>query len=119
MALLISKEWRNGENKLYLKKEIYDVYSTFIREINNKLYQAIKSEKRSATEVNTFVTNLNNDIDLYLALINDNSSIWDNYSNECKEYIKTLNYLELKQFRPLALAILKNFEKNEIKKTLK
>ena len=91
----------------------------FIREINNKLYQAIKSEKRSATEVNTFVTNLNNDIDLYLALINDNSSIWDNYSNECKEYIKTLNYLELKQFRPLALAILKNFEKNEIKKTLK
>lgn len=91
----------------------------FIREINNKLYQAIKSEKRSATEVNTFVTNLNNDIDLYLALINDNSSIWDNYSNECKDYIKTLNYLELKQFRPLALAILKNFEKNEIKKTLK
>lgn len=91
----------------------------FIREINNKLYQAIKSEKRSATDVNTFVTNLNNDIDLYLALINGNSSIWGNYSNECKEYIKTLNYLELKQFRPLALAILKNFEKNEIKKTLK
>ena len=28
MALLISKEWRNRENKLYLRKEIYDVYST-------------------------------------------------------------------------------------------
>ena len=24
----LSKEGRNGENKLYLKKEIYDVYST-------------------------------------------------------------------------------------------
>jgi len=24
------KEWRNGENKLYLKKEIYGVYSTKI-----------------------------------------------------------------------------------------
>jgi len=30
VALLISKEWRNGENKLYLKKEIYDVYSTIV-----------------------------------------------------------------------------------------
>lgn len=91
----------------------------FIREINNKLYQSIKAEIRSTTDVNTFVTNLNNDIDLYLALINDNSAIWNNYSRECRDYVKTLNYLELKQFRPLVLAVLKNFEKNEIKKTLK
>lgn len=91
----------------------------FIREINNKLYQTIKSKIKSATEVNTFVTNLNTDLDLYLALINDNNSIWDTYPNECREYIKTLNYLELKQFRPLALAILKNFDKKEIKKTFK
>jgi uncharacterized protein with ParB-like and HNH nuclease domain len=91
----------------------------FIREINNKLYQAIKSEKKSPTDVNTFVTNLNKDLDFYLALINDNNSLWDNYPPECKEYIKTLNYLELKQFRPLALAVLKNFEKNEVRKILK
>lgn len=91
----------------------------FIREINNKLYQAIKLEKKSSTDVNTFVTNLNKDLDFYLALINDNNSLWDNYSSDCKEYLKTLNYLELKQFRPLALAVLKNFEKIEVRKTLK
>lgn len=91
----------------------------FIREINNKLYLDIKSRKKSATEVNTFVINLNKDIDYYLALINDNNSIWGSYPDECKEYIKTLNYLELKQFRPLALTVLKNFEGKEIRKTLK
>lgn len=91
----------------------------FIREINNKLYQGIKSEKKSPTDVSTFVVNLNRDLDLYLALINDNNSFWAEYSFDCKEYIKTLNYLELKQFRPLALAVLKNFDKTEVRKTLK
>lgn len=91
----------------------------FIREINNKLYLDIKSKKKSPTEVNTFVINLNKDLDYYLALINDNNSIWGSYPSECKEYVKTLNYLELKQFRPLALAVLKNFEGKEIRKTLK
>lgn len=91
----------------------------FIREINNNLYRDIKIKKRSPTEINTFVTGLNNNLDYYLALINDNSSIWNSYPNECKEYIKTLNYLELKQFRPLALAVLKNFNAKETKKALK
>lgn len=87
----------------------------FVREKDKELYSQIKNQ----TQIITFLTNLKNDLDKYLAILNHNHSFWNDYENKCKEYIETLNYFGLGQYRPLLLSILKSFDKNEVKKSLK
>ncbi len=91
----------------------------FVRETNKELYSKIKNKIRNQTQVITFLTNLKNDIDKYLAILNHNLSFWDDYDSKCKDYIETLNYFGLAQYRPLVLTILKKFNDNEVKKSLK
>ncbi len=91
----------------------------FIRVKNKELYNEIKNKKRTSTEVIAFINNLKNDVDIYKAILNHNSAFWSDYDNKCKEYIETLNYFGLEQYRPLLLSILKNFTKNEVTKSLK
>lgn len=91
----------------------------FVREQNKELYAKIKNKIRNQTQVITFLTNLKNDIDRYLAILNHNLSFWDDYDSKCKDYIETLNYFGLAQYRPLVLMILKKFSKDEVKKSLK
>ena len=92
----------------------------FVREQNKELYSKIKNKIRNQTQVITFLTNLKNDVDKYLALLNHSLSFWDDYDSKCKDYIETLNYFGLTQYRPLVLMILKKFNNNEeVKKSLK
>jgi len=91
----------------------------FIRVKNKELYNEIKNKKRTSTEVIAFINNLKNDVDIYKAILNHNSAFWADYDNKCKEYIETLNYFGLEQYRPLLMSILKNFIKDEVTKSLK
>ncbi len=91
----------------------------FIRVKNKELYNEIKSKKRTSTEVIAFINNLKNDVDIYKAILNHNSAFWNDYDNKCREYIETLNYFDLEQYRPLLMSILRNFTKDEVTKSLK
>jgi len=91
----------------------------FIRVKNKELYNEIKNKKRTSTEVIAFINNLKNDVDIYKAILNHNSAFWSDYDNKCKEYIETLNYFGLEQYRPLLISILKKFTKDEVTKSLK
>lgn len=91
----------------------------FTREKNKELYISIKNEIRNSTKSINLIYNLKNDADLYIAILNHNNLYWKDFDNKCKEYIKTLNYFGLEQYRPLLLSILKKFEKDEVKKSLK
>jgi hypothetical protein len=87
--------------------------------VKNELYKEIKNRINNSTQVTSFVNNLKNDIDIYLAILNPNSSFWNDYDNLCKSYIETLNYFNLEQYRPLVFSILKKFQPVEVKKSLK
>jgi len=100
-------------------KHFWFTYYYFVRERNNELFKSIKKDIRTSTSVTTFVNNLKNDVDVYLAILNHNSSFWDNYDTLCRNYIETLNYFNLEQYRPLVFAILKKFSPDEVKKALK
>jgi len=91
----------------------------FIRVKNKELYNEIKNKKRTSTEVIAFINNLKNDVDIYKAILNHNALFWNDYDNKCKEYIETLNYFGLEQYRPLLMSILRKFSKDEITKSLK
>ncbi len=89
------------------------------REKNRELYSSIKSNVRNSTQAVSFVNNLNKDAGLYLAIINHNHQYWNEFDQTVKQYVETLNFFKLEQFRPLLLAILKKFQKKEVKKALK
>lgn len=117
---LVSKIESEDETLLltYIK-HFWFTYYYFVRERNNELFKSIKSDIKTSTSVTTFVNNLKNDVDVYLAILNHNSSFWDNYDNLCRSHIETLNYFNLEQYRPLVFAILKKFTPEEVKKALK
>lgn len=90
------------------------------REKNKELYKSISDSKKSPTHVRDFVKELNDDTKLYLAIFNHKDSYWDGHSANSRKYIETLNYLELEQYKPLVLSILKRFiDKKEVEKSLK
>ena len=110
------------ENESLTLKYIKHYWSSqngLTREKNKELYNSIKNKVKNPTQTINFINNLKNDIDLYLAILNHNHSLWNEYDNKCKEYIETLNYFGLEQYRPLLLSILKKFDKTEVVKSLK
>lgn len=117
---LVSKIETEDESLLitYIKHYWFANYS-FVRESKNELYKEIKNRINNSTQVTTFVNNLKNDIDVYLAILNPNSSFWNDFDNLCRDYIDTLNYFNLEQYRPLVFSILKKFRPDEVKKSLK
>lgn len=117
---LVSKiESENESLLLTYIKHFWFTYYGFVRERNNELFKSIKSKFKTSTTVTTFVNNLKNDVDIYLAILNHNSSFWSDYDSLCKGHIETLNYFNLEQYRPLVFAILKKFQPEEVKKSLK
>jgi|YNPMSStandDraft_1061717.scaffolds.fasta_scaffold05932_3 uncharacterized protein with ParB-like and HNH nuclease domain len=100
-------------------KHWWFAHKGFAREKNNELYKKIKEEIQNTTEVANFVLNLKNDVEQYTAILNHNLPFWNDYNYKCRKYVETLNYFNLEQYRPLALSILKKFEKNDVEKSLK
>ena len=118
---IISKIESNATESLvltYIKHYWASTYG-FVRKKNKALYYQIRNNVKNATQVISFLTNLKNDLDKYLAILDENNSFWDDYDEKCKEYIKTLNFFDFEQYRPLLFSILRKFEPIEVKKALK
>jgi len=91
-----------------------------IWEKNRELYNDIKGQIRNTAQSIAFVNNLKNDVPLYLAIVNHNHQFWNEFDPKVKQYIETLNFFNLEQYRPLLLSILKKFtNKQEVTKSLK
>ncbi|MFA6186194.1 MAG: DUF262 domain-containing HNH endonuclease family protein [Phycisphaerae bacterium] len=83
------------------------------------LFLEIKNKTTNQNLSVTILSDLKSSTNKYLALLNQNHVFWDEYSKTTKEYIEKLNDLGLHQNRPLLLAILNQFHKNEVEKAFK
>lgn len=84
-----------------------------------ELFRSIKNKITNQNQTITYLSELETDVYSYLALLNPNHSFWDDYTSNCKEYIKTLLELQLYQNRPLLLSLLKSFSITNIEKAFK
>ncbi len=83
------------------------------------LFKDIKSKVRNKNHTITFLTNIERNTDIYLALLNPNHNLWKDYPTDCSIFISELRELGLIQNRPLLLAILERFSsKEEVGKAL-
>ena len=86
-----------------------------------ELYKDIKSKITNKNQAITLLNNLEKNAEIYLALLNPNHRLWNNYPRECSEYISELLELRLSQNRPLLIAILERWSEypEEIKKSMR
>ncbi len=83
------------------------------------LFRSIKNKIKDKNNSITLLTNLDEDSQKYLAILNPYHTLWKEYSTNCSDYISALKELRLTQNRPLLLAVLKRFELPEVEKALK
>ena len=84
-----------------------------------ELFDEIKRKTNNNNLVITYLSELESDVNSYLALLNPNHSFWNSYTDASSLYLKNLLDLQLYQNRPLLLSILKRFSKGDAEKALK
>ena len=84
-----------------------------------ELFKRIKEKIKTIPQVISYLTELENDVQIYLPLLNPNHEKWNEFVPSCREYIKTLLDLNLSRLRPLLIAILKKFSKADVAKALR
>jgi len=86
-----------------------------------ELYKRIKEKIKNKNQAITFLSNLERNSEIYLAILNPHHPFWNNFPRECSEYIAELLELRLMQNRPLLIALLEIWKDNpeEVKKSLK
>jgi hypothetical protein len=85
------------------------------RDLYNKIKEKITSKQRAID----FSSNLEEAARVYVALIDTSNSFWSDYSDSAKNHMATLNLFRMTQMRPLILAIISNFNSNQVEKALK
>ncbi len=86
-----------------------------------ELYKSIKNKIKNKNQAVTLLNNLEKNAEMYLALLNPNHQLWNNFPSKCSEYISELLELRLTQNRPLLIALLEIWKNKpeEVKKALK
>jgi hypothetical protein len=84
-----------------------------------ELFKKIKEKIKTTAQVITYLTELENDVQIYLPLLNPNHEKWNEYDPTCRDYIKTLLDLNLTRLRPLLISIMKKFSKQDALKALR
>lgn len=109
---------KNEEEILQFIRYYWSSKNGLVRE--KELFKDIKNKIKNKNLTITFLTNLERNKEIYLALLNPNHSLWKDYPNDCAQFISELNDLGLIQNRPLLLSILERFSnKEEVRKALK
>lgn len=84
-----------------------------------ELFKKIKEKIKTTAQVISYLSELENDVQIYLPLLNPNHEKWNEYDPHCRDYIRTLLELSLSRLRPLLISILKRFSKQDVVKALR
>jgi len=85
------------------------------RELYSKIKKSIVSKQKAVD----LAANLASASKIYVALIDSSQTFWDEYPDESKTAMSSLNMFGMVQVRPLLLAVFTKFKKAEIEETLK
>jgi uncharacterized protein with ParB-like and HNH nuclease domain len=83
-----------------------------------ELYKSIKNNISDKVKAVKFSSEIKQGAKHYGAALSEKSIFWNDYSDTDRNNVKLLLRLKLEQNRPLLLAILQHFSKQEIQKTL-
>jgi hypothetical protein len=118
----VLNRWVSMQSSLEVGGEEEDLIVTFIRHYwssvhgatrERELYEEIKKDiKDDAPKAFELADNLSDDATRYAAIRSASLTFWDDYGDASKS-VYTLNQFQLKQIRPLLLAILSKMKKKQ------
>jgi uncharacterized protein with ParB-like and HNH nuclease domain len=109
----------SNEDKSLIVKFLRHHWSSTKKIVREKdLYPEIKKTIRTKNDAVTYCTDLNTQAQKYLSLLYSDHSLWNSYNTKAKKTISILNKLGITQARPLLLAIVQNFSKQETEKSI-
>jgi hypothetical protein len=82
------------------------------------LYPTVKRMITGAPQVVQFGKKLESAAKRYVAILESSNEFWDDFDHKVRDAVKTLDFLNMAQPRPLILSILSKFEDKEIAKAL-
>lgn len=83
------------------------------------LYRKIKDQVSTKTDAVKFSRSIREEAKLYGAILSPESEFWRGYSDSSRQMVESLDSFDLEQNRPLFLAVLQHFTKEEIERTIK
>jgi len=86
---------------------------------SQELFSSIKDRADNKTNGLDLLSKLHTSASKYVALLNPMHGFWEGYSERSRRNISTIGQLNLKQARPLLLAVAERFTKPEIEKVLR
>lgn len=104
-----------------------DIVVTYIRHFwiseygptrTKALFDDIKKKVKSKQEAIDLVKKLEENADIYAAILNPSHEKWNQYGPDARKHIDTLKNLGVEQMRPLLVAALKKFPQGEIARFL-
>ena len=78
----------------------------------------VKSNVTGKSNAIDFLTNLANRATDYVAMLTPESAKWNIYEKSVRDYIRTIEKLEMVPMRPLMLAVIYKFPKGQLEKAL-
>lgn len=109
----------SAENELFITFLRHYWSSKYGSVRERDLYRNIKERVTNATQAVDFASELQQAARLYAALLNSGDEFWLELGTSAKGNVESLLRLELEQNRPLLLAVMQHFSKDELKKTIK
>jgi hypothetical protein len=118
---LVQRDWTSALLYLGLQNED-NVFVDFLRQLwssyygavrEKDLFRAIRDKTNDRASVIAFVEKLPNAARTYAALLDADHELWRDYPAEVGASIAALVRLDVKQFRPLALAVVEHFDPPE------
>ncbi|WP_433930381.1 DUF262 domain-containing protein [Curtobacterium flaccumfaciens] len=105
-----------------------ELFITFLRQLwssrngitrERDLYKRIKEDVTTPQKAIAFSGDLKEGAKFYAALLSSSHDFWTGWGTGTRQAVETLGRLNLVQNRPMLLAVLKHFPKNEAKLTLR
>ena len=84
-----------------------------------ELYSRIKEKITSKQSAIDLALNLEENAFLYAAILNPQDEAWQKYGSTARQHLEILHTLRMTQNRPLLLAILKHFDTNSVRTSLR
>jgi hypothetical protein len=84
-----------------------------------ELYSVIKAAVKSKTAAVNLASSLETEANNYAAMLNTQNELWQSLGATARKHQETLMTLGMEQNRPLLLAVLKHFDKDNVKKALR
>lgn len=84
-----------------------------------ELFDEVKTKVTGATTALQLASEMSENAGLYAAIVNPSHVFWEDHASATRQHLDTLRLLRMEQHRPLLLAVLRRFDRQEVEAAMR